>query len=229
MRVAFEYDTVDTFQPRETFRTEFLQDNDLCREYQETIQTLVRAGLLVPNVAAATRYMTVRHNPYITTEWQVAALQTQNDYTTDERSGALSHLASHRTDWMGMHSYTTNQPDFCQIVIDPERGAAVNARGSMPVNKGYDFRGLYGALVASARAYTQIVQGERDRELTRAERANALERLETRMQRLELTFNFLAFVAPPLSGRVFMPIEAILLVIDDQHSEQWLQALRATI
>lgn len=228
-RSSFDFELADTYQPRETFQKEFLQDNDLCREYKETIQTLVRAGLLVPNVAASTRFMTVRHNPYLNTAWQVASLQTQNDYTSDERNGALTYLASHRSDWIGMHSYVTNQPDFCQIIIDPERGAAVNARGSVPVNKGYDFRGLYAALVETARAYTRIAQGEEDRNLTRQQRVIAMDKLETRLQRLELTFNFLAFVAPPLSDSIFMPVEAILTIIDDERSERWLETLRGTI
>lgn len=209
-------------------KAEFLQDADLCREYDERVQNLIRAGLVVPNRSVFTRNITVLDNATVPLAWRVAALQTQVDYTTDESGREVTAMASHRQDWVGKHSYVTNQPEFAQLLVDPKRGAAINVRGSAPVNKGYDFDGLYELMLDTARQYTNIVQGGHPEVQGAGAIARAMRKLEVRMQRLELTYNFLAFISPPLTG-MYLSADMILNIIDDQNSEKWLTSLRATI
>lgn len=206
----------------------FLQDDDLCREWDERVQGLIRAGLVVPNRTVFTRNVTVLDNAAVPVAWRVATLQTQVDFTTDERGRDVTAAATHRQDWVGKHSYVTQQPEFCQLLVDPTRGAAINVRGSAPVNKGYDFDGLFELMLDTVRQYTNIVRGGHPEVQGAGAMQRAMRKLEVRLQRLELTYNFLAFIAPPLTG-MYLSADAILQIIDDQGSERWLTALRATI
>ena len=229
--------TGDTLRGREQFMETFLLDTDLCAEYQEKIRDLVGAGLLVPNANAACHVVSIRMNPYVPSGWKVAQLQTQSNYVCDtdtaygrfNTAAPVAVIKQRRADWLGTHSYTTVQPDFYQVVVDPLRGAYVLVRGSAPLNKGYDFAGIHKAIVDTTRHYTRIAQGAELALPPGPMLDSALVRLETRLQRLELAYNFLAFVAPPLGNSVFFPAEALLLLIDDQGSDEWLKRLRGAL
>jgi hypothetical protein len=78
------------------------------------------------------------------------------------------------------------------------------------------------------RYYTLIAQGGEPM-LIGAGRQLALEKLTIQLERLELTYNFLAFVAPPLGGNLHMHVDSIVEIIEDPASNRWLDMLRATL
>lgn len=207
------------------FLRTFLQDEDSCREYQAVIRRLVTAGLLVPNTfgpGTNRSFVNDRNCNTLTS----TILQTQIDYKV--RDGRTKpNDASSRRSWSGVHSYTNLQPEFCEIIIDEKRGAAVEKRGSVPLGKGYDFDGLAQVIADTADAFTSLVQAKNTQTVPENERQRTLKKHRARLERLELIYNFLAFVAHPTYNGVFMGVEAITNFVNSENSEKWLANLRA--
>lgn len=200
----------------------FLLDIDQWREYQDLLRKrLVQSGLLVieSRVTSDSRAHYTDDGTGFTTQRE-SMMRKQAPTDGDGRQRVFSNRGT-RAVWIGAHSYTTDQPDFYSVAIDPERGAAIAQRGSVPTGKGYDFDGLHELIECTARQYTSLVRSTPGTGATLGMSDEAIERTRTRLERrlrdLELIYNFFAFVAQPVGGKRILMADDILGLLDDRQ------------
>lgn len=209
--------------PNETFEgNRFLIDIDQWNEYQQLLRKrLVRSGLLVIEnrvTSDARAHYTDDGTGYTVQRESMMRKQAPTD--GDGRQRVFSNRDT-RAIWIGAHSHLTDQPDFYSVAIDPERGAAIAQRGSVPLGKGYDFDGLHELIECTVRQYTTLARSTPGDGATKGMSNEAIERtrarLEIRLRDLELIYNFLAFVAQPVGGKRLLMADDILMLLEDRQ------------
>lgn len=207
----------------------FEYDVALMREYAELIQQrLVRTGLLVvePRVSESSLLpiSPCRHpalaarmveDPRTFTRFSIMQRTPQTD--DDTRPPTPGVYRGGRQMWTGTFSYTTDQPDIYSLIIDDQRGAVIEQRGSTPLGKGYDFDGIHNVIVSTVQLYTATVRGTGVDGMTQEARTRARDTLAQRLRDLELAYNFFAFVAHPLGSGRFLSVEALMLLLEDRQ------------
>lgn len=177
----------------------FLLDAATWSEFKELLQQrLVRRGLV--------------------TVYEIAGLDGRQ-YTYDIKSdrrfdAAFTRAFSNRQtrqEWEGAFSHKTDQPDI--YIVSLEGKASVVQRGSVPLDKGYDFRGIHTLIERTAREINGI---DDDVALTRQGKTRARERLVRRFLDLVLAYNYFAFVAGPLTGRRVLMADELEELLDER-------------
>ena len=193
----------------------FLVDVDLKREFEELVdRRLVRTGLLT----VEKEFTTVRPagREVDSRSFYPVDVVRHNPAGDAARRAAMANRGGRAT-WVGACSYRTDQPDIYRVAIDETRGAAIEQRGSTPLGKGYDFDGLHEYIVATVRQYTSVVRETATDGMTAQARERVKARLKQRLLDLELIYNFLAFVAHPLSGSLFVRADDIVHLLDGER------------
>jgi hypothetical protein len=189
----------------------FLRDCHLCAEFDELVrQRLLNTGLLVADERVFYAMGSANDDEQRVTLRRAVQPRTDGD-------GTLRSYSGERPVWRGSHSYQTAQPDEYEVFVDKQRGAFVVQRGSVPLNKGYDFDGLHDIIAATAARLTATVREGANLALDRTTYARLVDSLADQLADMELAYNYLAFVAPAMrDGRIITGYELQQMVIDDR-------------
>jgi len=164
----------------------FLHDAALEADWRERLGALARRGLVV-------------EHELLRRDERSNVMRRSIEYRLAPPDAKLSRFYANtaaRTHWRGAHSYRSMQPDVYELALPADGPARVVRRGSAPRNLGFDFDALHELIEGRVARYNAA---QRNADLPDATRRAALATVAGELRDLELVYNFLALVAPPVT------------------------------